>query len=614
MFIAPAVRRSGNKTYTYYKLVESIRTEKGPRQRTIMSVGKLEGTPPESIKLLGQLIHQRLTGQLRLLPLEAEEPVLNAEADRIAQLVLRKRAVEGPSAESINVKLAGVVVSQALLLGPVYVGLETWRTLELDRVLEECGLTARQRTLAALQVVGRLVSPASELATSGWVDRTAMADLLGQKLAYVNKDALYRVSDRLWSERERIEGHLGTTEGRLFELEETLVLYDMRSTYFEGLAAGNPKAQRGYSRDKRGDCKQIVVGMVLDEAGFPKASETWRGATNDSQTLEAMLEQLQVRTGKREGATVVMDRGIASAENVKLLKERGYHYIVALPGQSRRKWIDEIRRAEFRSLDERHPEIRVCIKQRDGEVYLIVRSEPRIAKDRAIRERFTLLLATGLKKLAGRVQKGKISRHKVQQRIGRLKQRYQRAARFFTTELIDTEAGLELHCDIDESKVAEAEMLDGLYILKTNRSDLDPARLWNLYMMLSRVETSFRYLKTSLGMRPIFHQLEKRADGHIFISILAYHLLHAIEQSMLAHGDHRSWPTIRKELETHRSMTIKLPDANGSIHHLRVATTPTAEQKQLYRKLGLNGKPLRLKHMLVEEGRSAENEPAVLTP
>ncbi len=445
-----------------------------------MSVGKLQGIPAESIKLLGQLIHQRLTGQIRLLPAEAEEAALNSEADRIARLVLQKQEQQGGA--SIHVRLSGIEATAALLLGGVYVGLESWRAVDMDRVLAECGFSARQRTLAMLQVVGRLVSPGSEVATSGWVDRTALAELLGQRLDYVNKDALYRVSDKLWSERARIEQHLGSTESRLFELEETLVLYDLSSTYFEGLMGSNAKAQRGYSRDRRADCKQIVVGMVLDEAGFARASETWRGQTNDSRTLEGMLGQLKARTGRAEGTTVVMDRGIASKENVELLKARGYYYIVALAGQSRRKWVEEIRQADFRTLDVDHRQISVCTVRKEAEMYLMVRSKPRLAKDRAIRERFTKALGQELKKLADRIEEGRIDRKKAQERIGRLRQRYQRASRFFDTELLDTDTGFRLRFSIDEGRIEEARMLDGLYILRTNRVDLDSARLWNLYI------------------------------------------------------------------------------------------------------------------------------------
>lgn len=559
------------------------------------------------MKLLAKLIERRVTGAERLLPPQAEEQALNEVAEKIAGLVVRKHAVALRGQEAIRVVSADIEASEAVLLGPVYVGLETWKALEMEELLREMGLSGRQRMLAAIEVIGRLVEPRSELATSGWVGRTAMADLLGRELEFVNKDALYRVSDRLWERRERIEGHLRGAERDLLGLEETMVLYDLTSTYFEGLLAANPKAQRGYSRDGRGDCKQLVVGMVLDEAGFPKASETWRGNTNDNRTLEGMLELLEKRTGKREGITAVMDRGIASAKNIKILRDRGYHYVVALAGQSRRKWIEKMRGVIFQQVDDAHPEIGVLCWLEEGERYLAVRSEPRIAKDRAIRERFMGAMERELTTLQASISAGKTDGTTVQTRLGRLRQRYQRASRFFLTELAEREGKLTLGWKRDEQALTDAELLDGVYLLKTDRKDLKLDRFWAVYMMLSRVESSFRYLKSSLGMRPIFHHLERRGDGHIFISVLAYHLLHTIEQKLQAHGDHRSWPTINDELQTHRVLTLTLPAPKGPPRHLRLATTPTAGQKLIYERLGLSGKPLRIRRYIDEPGRSAES-------
>jgi hypothetical protein len=607
VFIAPAVRRSGSRSYTYYKLVESVRTSSGPRQRTILSLGRLEGVAPESLKLLAKLIERQVTGTVRLLPPEAEGTALNEVAEKIAALVVRKHSVALRGHESIRVVCSEIEASEAVLLGPVYVGLETWKALGMDELLAQMGLTARQRMLAAIEVIGRLVEPRSELATSGWVGRTALADLLGRELEFVNKDALYRVSDRLWERRERIEAQLRGAERDLLGLEETMVLYDLTSTYFEGLLAGNPKAQRGYSRDGRGDCKQVVVGMVLDEAGFPKASETWRGDTNDTRTLEGMLDLLEKRTGKREGITAVMDRGIASAKNIKILRDRGYHYVVALAGQSRRKWIERIREGPFGPVDDRHPQIQVLCWLEGHERHLAVRSEPRIGKDRGIRERFMAAMERELTKLQAKLAASKADSATTQTRLGRLRQRYQRASRFFLTELAERGGKLTLSWSLDKQALADAALLDGVYILKTDRKDLNLERFWGLYMMLSRVESSFRYLKSSLGMRPIFHHLERRGDGHIFISVLAYHLLHTIEQKLLAHGDHRSWPTINDELQTHRVLTITLPTPNGRPRHLRLATNPTAAQKLIYEQLGLSGRPLRIRCYLQDPDRSAES-------
>jgi transposase len=613
MYIVPSTKRVGDKSYTYYNLVESMRTEKGPRHRVVLSLGKLENISEDRIKLLGKLIDQRLSGQIRLLPPEAEAQELQEEADRISELVVQKNAADRDCGQPVKVDLDGIEAGEAVLLGSVYVGEQMWKRLGLDEILRDCGFSKRQARLAMMEVVGRLVNPRSELATSGWVGRTAFSDLIGEKLQYVNKDALYRISDGLWAKREHIESELAGAEGKLFELEETMVLYDLTSTYFEGAAESNPKAKRGYSRDHRRDCKQLVVGMVLDEAGFPKASETWRGNTHDSATLGHMLDQVESRCGKRTGATVVMDRGIASAENVAVLSERGYHYVVAVAGASRYRWVQEISSSEFEQVDTAHPSVEVCREQRDGEAYLLVRSEERGAKDRGIRERFTERMASELNKLAAQVAAGKVNQDRAQERIGRMRQRNQRASRFFISEFSGEDEKPQLTWHIDERKLGEAKTLDGVYILKTDRLDLDRHRLWSLYMMLQRVERSFRYLKSSLGIRPIFHHLERRSDGHVFISILAYHLLHAVEQMLLAHGDHRSWPTLNDELETHRMLTISVKDSGGNNHHIRVATRPNQTQRQIYRTLNLSEKPMPTKRYVVEPGGSHENEGPVLT-
>jgi len=444
MYIVPSRKKSGDKTYTYYNLVEGVRTSKGPRHRVILSLCELEHIDQESIKLLSRLIDQRLGGQIRLLPPEADEQLLRQEAERIAQMVVQKNAVDREHAEVVNVKLDRIEASEALLLGSVYLGEQMWKRLGLHLIMSECGFSARQCSLALVEVVARLVNPGSELATSSWIARTALSDLLGEKLDYVNKDSLYRISDQLWAKREPIERALAKSEAKLFDLEQTIVLYDLTSTYFEGPAMGNPKASMGYSRDNRGDCKQLVVGMVLDEAGFPKASETWKGNTHDSRTLEAMLEQLESRCGKSVGATVVMDRGIASADNVARLLEGGYHYIVAVAGNTRHRWVDEIKTGSFERLDGNHPQIEVCRKEREGESYLLVRSAKRVAKDKAIRERFSLRIESELTTLAASVAARKVKAQKARERIGRIRQRNQRASRYFVTELSENDGELKL--------------------------------------------------------------------------------------------------------------------------------------------------------------------------
>ena len=603
MFIMPARKRQGNKTYTYYNLVTTVRTPKGPRHRVVLSLGSLPGLSREQIKLLGRLITQKLGGTLRLLP-EAST-ALEGRAERIAALVAEKRGREGQQGEQVRVDPESIRLSEALVMGPVYVGLELWRKLGLEEILSGCGFSPRRQHLACAEVIARLVAPGSELATSAWVARTALGLLLHDRLADLNKDALYRVSDRLWSQRENIEAALAGTERQLFELEECYILYDLSSTYFEGQCRYNHKAKRGYSRDHRGDCKQVVVGMVLDEAGFPKATEIYEGNSPDKGTLQSMLEGLQRRVGKREQApTVVMDRGVASEENLQRLKEAGYHYLVGCPGEQRDEWIGVIQAKEFHHVEaasKDHPGVEVCLQVRQQERYLFVRSRVRVQKDKAIRERFVARMQEGLQRLQRQVEQGRIKDpQKIQRRIGKLQERHKRGARFFHIEVQQQESSARLHWQMEGQKLQEAELLDGCYTLKTDREDIGEQSFWSLFTMLNRVERSFRYLKSSLGIRPNFHQLGKRVEGHIFISILAYHLLHAAEQMLLAHGDHRSWPTIKGELDTHRVMTLRLTDSDGRVHHRQTATTPTDAQKDIYQKLSLPERPLPNRRYVLE--------------
>lgn len=384
MFIMPARKNQQGKTYTYYNLVNTIRTPKGPRHQLVLSLGSLLNVSPEQIKLLGRLIDEKLGGTLRLLPQACAS--LEGEAERIAALVCEKHGRQAKEGEQIRIAAGSIQLSEALLLGSPYVGFEFWKRLGLEEILGGCGFSQRRCQLACVEVIARLVAPASELATAAWVSRTGLAALLRERLSYITKDALYRVSDQLWEKREKIEAMLAGRERTLFDLQQCFILYDLSSTYFEGLCASNPKAKRGYSRDHRGDCKQVVVGMVLDEAGFPKATEIYEGNRTDKTTVQSMVEGLERRVGKPQHApTVVMDRGIATAENIQRLKQAGYHYLVGVAGEERESWIGVLQANQFRHVEAAsrdHPGVEVCMRRTQEEVYLFLRSPLRVQKDR----------------------------------------------------------------------------------------------------------------------------------------------------------------------------------------------------------------------------------------
>jgi transposase len=440
--------------------------------------------------------------------------------------------------------------------------------------------------------LNRLIHPASEHAMPDWIGATALPDILGVSFQALRDDALYRNLDRLYPARAKIEGALVEGERSLFNLSPVVFFYDLTSTYFEGQALANPKARRGYSRDKRPDCKQVVVGLAIGREGFPLAHEIFAGNVQDRQTLGVMLDRIQARVRIAAGTTVVVDRGMAYAENLREIRDRGLHYVVATRQPERDLWLDDFENPEgfeevFREPSPRNPfqkksTLRVKRLVRDKETFILCTSSERVAKDRAIRVKQEGRFLADVERLQRRIDKGRLVREvAIGEAIGRLKERYPRVARYHTLSFDAAQRRL-VH-QPNEAKKAKAELLDGGYLLRTDRDDLTGPEAWLLYMTLTRAESAFRAMKSPLAERPIFHQLERRVETHIFLCVLAYHLLVAIETTLLREGVHTSWATVREALATHQVATIVLPTDGGRILRIRKATTPEPEHVQLYR-------------------------------
>lgn len=588
MYIRKTTRTYKGKQYTNYLLVESVHTPKGPRQRTICSLGSLAPAPPQEWLALAHKLESALRGQSSLQPLDGKTEALLEKARQG-----RRRRESRPVGELVTVDAERIELEQAREAGPVHVGHQMWGRLGLGEILRRAGLSERACVLSEAMTLNRLICPLSERAMADWIRRTAIGDILGEDFSGLQENALYRNLDRLHPNRERIERELAERERTLFQLEEMVYLYDLSSTYFEGRAEANPQAKRGYSRDKRPDCKQVVVGLVLDGEGFAKAHEVFDGNVQDRATVDQMLDALEKRMGQKAGATVVVDRGMAFEENLKQIRQRGYHYIVAGRQPERNEWLEELEEEDWEEVirlpSARNPfqkKSRVEIKRRQkgDEIYILCRSEGRQQKDRAIREKHEQRLICDLHKLQRRVERGRLKKsEKIHQAIGRLKERYPRVSRYF-----------EIACDAERRNLlwqenahrkAIAEKLDGSYVLKTNRQDLSAERIWRIYILLTRVERAFRDLKSPLMERPIFHHLKHRVQTHIFLCVLAYHLLVTIEKHFLDQGIHTSWWTIRRQLSTHQVVTVVLPTVNGRILRLRKATTPDPEQREIYKVL-----------------------------
>jgi transposase len=592
VFIKRTSRRVGGKTYVNHLLVESVATPQGPRHRTICSLGSLAPAPAAQWRGLARKLSAALGGQTTFLP----DPAAEAIAARVRPPRGRPRPAAAVGADVVAVHTDQVKTEDHREAGPVHVGHQLWRALELDRILEEAGLSARAQRLTELMTLNRLVHPASEHAMPDWIRRTALADILGTDFAALADDALYRNLDRLHPQRAAIERALATRERTLFNLDDTIYLYDLTSTYFEGQCRRNPQAKRGYSRDHRPDCKQVVVGLVLDRDGFPKAHEVFDGNRVDRTTLADMLTTLEQRTGRRGGATVVVDRGMAFADNLQEIAARGHHYLVAGRPAERTAhldafadatgWAEVIRQPSPRNPGQKKTRVEIKRQVVNGEVHLLCRSEGRTEKDRAIREKHEQRFLQDLQKLQARVRTGRLRvTAKVHEAIGRLKERYPRVARYYdvTFEAAAPAVTWTPHAD----KQMTAAHLDGGYLLKTDRQDLSDEALWRLYVLLTRVEDAFRDMKSPLLERPIFHHLEHRVQTHIFLCVLAYHLLVAIEKRFLDQGVHTSWATLREQLSTHQVVTVVLPATNGQTLRIRKGSTPEAIHREIYRTLAI---------------------------
>jgi transposase len=590
MYIRKTKRVYKDKTYTNHLLVESVLTPKGPRQRTLCSLGSLKPAPRKDWLALAHKMQAALQGQLSLQapPAEMEPLVQRARKGRV-----RQQASEKISEQSsiIAIDTDRVETEEHREAGPVHVGHQIWRQLGLGEILRRAGLSERACVLSEVMTLNRLIFPLSELAMPDWIRRTAMGDILGTHFSKLNEDALYRNLDRLHPKREQIERELAEREKTLFNLDDMVYLYDLTSTYFEGQAETNPQAKRGYSRDNRPDCKQVLVGLVLDRDGFPKAHEIFEGNRQDRSTVDEMLQILEKRTGKHPGSTVVVDRGMAYEENLEQIRAHGLHYLVAGRQSERNEWLDDFEKeADWEEVIrmpspcnpfQKKSRVQIKRRQKGSEVYILCLSEGREEKDRAIRVKQEERLIKDLERLKERVEKGHLKKtEKIHQAIGRLQERYPRVARYYRIQYQGEPQILSWQEDLE--KKAIAEKLDGSYVLRTDRQDLTADEIWRTYMLLTRVEAAFRSMKSPLMERPIFHHLKHRTQTHIFLCVLAYHLLAAIEKRFLDQGIHTSWWSIRQQLSTHQVATIVLPTNNRMVLRIRKGGTPEPDQKKIY--------------------------------
>ncbi len=573
MFLKAHSRAKDGKRHQYYSLVESVRTARGPQHRTLA--------------YLGELNDSREAAWRRSIA------VFNGAGEECQLELFASDAAELPSGERVvQVRLDSVRWERARDFGEIFLAWHLWRLLGLDRLLArllpEGDEAVPWHLMAFVLTAARLIDPCSELAlTERFYPRTALDDIAGVDEGQVNKDRLYRTLDRLLPHKDAIEGHLKQQIGSLFAEPFDLLLYDLTSTYFEGLAAANPDAVRGYSRDHRGDCSQIVIGLVVTRSGLPLGYEVFPGNRSDSTTLKDIMARMEQLYGKASRIWV-FDRGVASERNLDALRAEGGLYLVGTPRTLLRKVERSLLERDFKVVRE-GIEVRL-VPAPDGsqDTFILCRSAQRQEKEAAIHLRFEKQMEEGLTRLQNAIASGRLrDRDTLQQRLGRLKLTCSRVARAYTITVEGEGPSLALSWAKDEAKATLLRQTEGAYLLRTNLTGHSEEELWHMYMQLNDAEAAFRTLKQDLSIRPIHHQLQDRVKAHVLVCFLAYALYRTLDRLAKQKGLGLSPRRILAALGTIKSGDIILPLVDGRELRLRRVSRPDRAQARLLQTLGL---------------------------
>jgi len=573
MFLRAHGRSKDGKQHCYWSLVETMRTPEGPRQRTLCYLGELnDSAHARWLKTIEVFNANGEAQQLKLFPSEVEPP---ADDPAVAQVVLKKVRLE-----------------RTRQLGPCYLGWELFRRLKLDEffagAIDTDGADVAWWRVAAVLTINRLCAPGSELAIEQrWYPMTALGDVLHIEEGKINGTRLYRCLDRILPQKTKLEQHLKQRYGELFGAEFDVMLYDLTSTYVEGDAQANPMMRRGYSRDQRPDCLQLVLALIVNAEGFPCSYEVFNGNRADVTTMEVILRMVERKYGQARRIWV-MDRGIVSEANLAAIRKRDGQYLVGTPRSKMKEFEPYLK--EESNWEQVRDEVQVKLISIPGgaETFILCKTEGRQQKEQAIRNRFSTRIEKALNSLQQQVKAGRLkNRDKIHVRIGRILASHPQVADLYQVAAKEQSGQLTLEWSAKPGQQQWRETREGAYLLRTNLTAATASELWEKYMQLTEVEAAFRALKSELSIRPLFHQLERRVKAHVMVAFLAYALWVTLKHLLVAKQSEWSASRTLAELATLQSADIVLPTTDGREIRLRRVTEPTTEQKRLLDQLGI---------------------------
>jgi transposase len=572
MFLRLNLRTKDGKDHTYWSLVETVRTPDGPRQKTLCYLGELNSSAQARwLKTIEVFNEHGEAQQLKLFPAHVEPP---PDDPQVARVLVNQVRLE-----------------RTRQFGSCWLGLELWKRLELDRffadTVDEQEADVPWSRVAAVLAINRLCAPGSELAVEErWYPATALDDLLGIAEGKVNDTRLYRCLDHLIPHKTKLERHLRQRYGELFAATFDVLLYDLTSSYVEGEAEENPMMRRGYSRDHRGDCKQVVIALIVNEDGFPLSYETFDGNRADVTTLETVIRMVERKYGKARRVWI-FDRGIISEDNLQALRKRDGQYLVGTPRAKLKQFEKQLLEGEWEKI---RPDVEVqrVATPTGDETYILCRSTARKEKETAMRNRVSTSMEKALSKLEKRIASGKLKdRSKIERMLGKIQARHPSVNDLYKVAVQEKQDGLHLEWKLIEERRAWRDAREGAYLLRTNLKEERSEELWKKYIQLTEAEAAFRALKSELAIRPIFHQKEHRVKAHILVAFLGYALWVTFKHLLKRKKSNLSPARALALLSTLHSADIILPTTDGREIRLRRITTPNPEQQLLLDQLGI---------------------------
>ena len=596
MFLRSSVVKRAGKTYRYWKLVETVRTANGPRQRIVVHLGDLSNFSARDWQALAERM-----GEPDMAAALERRVRQGGRQGRPPKWTIQDRIDDSP--DTATIRLSKTSWREPVRFGDVYTALVLWRRLRLGELFSGASEDSRSRvnwsSVAALMAVNRLVEPMPEWPMARWWRRTALPQLLGIPVASINDDRLYRCLDVALPYKEAIEEKIAGLGRSWFGQSYRYLLYDLTSTYFEGQLEANPQARRGYSRDHRADCKQILIGAVVDREGYPVGYEVLAGNTRDEKTVAGMLDRLRARFGLAE-RTLCMDRGMVTEESLKVIRASEVHYVLADRRTASQQFAERVKTGHWKTIraDEESGEALVEVQevgQEEGDRLILVRSQGCRQKEKGIHERQFAGLAADLKRLEESVRKGRlVDKEKIDRRIGAVLARHpgiSRRVSVWRETLSATDAKQRprqvVHWHVDEQREDLAGDLEGVYLLRTNVHGAEAGQVWEDYVTLVRVENAFRTLKHDLRLRPICHHLPERAEAHVLFCWMAYAMYWMLERTHRQHGGRLTGRRLLEVLRGVQLGTICLHTVRGMKLELERISVPRPEEAEVLHSLGI---------------------------